>query len=64
VGRESEYVVFEGASSYISKEAEFTPIYVQTQEARVHMVFVVKTRLPNPDHLLKPVMPGAAVFGP
>jgi hypothetical protein len=35
---------------------------VQTQEERVHMVFAVKIRLENPDHLLKPGMPADATF--
>ncbi len=53
---------FEGTVSYISQEAEFTPKNVQTQEARVNMVFAVKVRLPNPQHLLKPGMPADAVI--
>lgn len=54
---------FEGLVSYISQEAEFTPKNVQTQEARVNMVFAVKVRLANPEHLLKPGMPADAVIG-
>jgi multidrug resistance efflux pump len=52
--------VFPGKVSYISQEAEFTPKNVQTEKERVNMVFAVKVRLPNPDHLLKPGMPADA----
>ena len=54
--------VFPGTVSYISQEAEFTPKNVQTQKERVNMVFAVKVRLPNADHLLKPGMPADAVL--
>jgi multidrug resistance efflux pump len=54
--------VFAGQVSTIASQAEFTPSNVQTQEERVHMVFAVKIRLVNPDHLLKPGMPADAVF--
>ncbi|MCP4424136.1 MAG: HlyD family efflux transporter periplasmic adaptor subunit [Chloroflexi bacterium] len=54
--------VFTGEVSHIASQAEFTPKNVQTQEERVHMVFAVKVRLANPEHLLKPGMPADAVF--
>jgi multidrug efflux pump subunit AcrA (membrane-fusion protein) len=54
--------VFAGEVSTIASQAEFTPSNVQTQEERVHMVFAVKVRLANSDHLLKPGMPADAVF--
>jgi multidrug resistance efflux pump len=54
--------VFTGTVSYISQQAEFTPKNVQTEEERVNMVFAVKVRLPNPEHLLKPGMPADAVI--
>jgi HlyD family secretion protein len=54
--------VFTGTVSYISQQAEFTPKNVQTQEDRVNMVFAVKVRLPNLDHLLKPGMPADATI--
>lgn len=54
--------VFTGTVSYISQQAEFTPRNVQTQEERVNMVFAVKVRLQNPEHLLKPGMPADAVI--
>jgi multidrug resistance efflux pump len=54
--------VFTGTVSYISQQAEFTPKNVQTEKERVNMVFAVKVRLPNPDHLLKPGMPADALI--
>lgn len=54
--------IFPGLVSHIASRAEFTPRNVQTQEERVHMVFAVKVRLDNPDHLLKPGMPADAFF--
>jgi HlyD family secretion protein len=53
---------FSGTVSYISQQAEFTPKNVQTEKERVNMVFAVRVRLPNPDHLLKPGMPADAVL--
>ena len=38
------------------------PRNVQTQEERVNMVFAIRVRLPNPEHLLKPGMPADAVI--
>jgi HlyD family secretion protein len=54
--------VFTGTVCYISQQAEFTPRNVQTEEERVNMVFAVRVRLPNQDHLLKPGMPADAVI--
>lgn len=54
--------VFMGEVSHIASQAEFTPKNVQTQEERVHMVFAVKIRLANQEHLLKSGMPADAVF--
>lgn len=54
--------VFTGTVSYISQQAEFTPKNVQTEKERVNMVFAVRVRVPNPDHLLKPGMPADAVI--
>jgi multidrug resistance efflux pump len=56
--------VFDGTVSHIAQEAEFTPKNVQTERERVNMVFAVKVRLPNPDHLLKPGMPADATLEP
>jgi HlyD family secretion protein len=53
---------FSGTVSYISQQAEFTPKNVQTEKERVNMVFAVKIRVPNPEHLLKPGMPADAVL--
>ncbi len=54
--------VFTGTVSHIAQQAEFTPKNVQTEEERVNMVFAVKVRLPNREHLLKPGMPADAVL--
>jgi multidrug resistance efflux pump len=68
LGQEVEVTVdaydraFSGRVTHIASQAEFTPKNVQTQEERVHMVFAVKIRLDNPDHLLKPGMPADAIF--
>jgi HlyD family secretion protein len=55
--------VFTGTVSYISQQAEFTPKNVQTEKERVNMVFAVRVRLSNPEHLLKPGMPADAYLG-
>jgi multidrug resistance efflux pump len=54
--------VFTGTVSYISQQAEFTPKNVQTEKERVNMVFAVRVRLRNPEHLLKPGMPADALI--
>jgi HlyD family secretion protein len=54
--------VFTGNVSYISQQAEFTPKNVQTEKERVNMVFAVRVRLANPEHLLKPGMPADALI--
>jgi HlyD family secretion protein len=54
--------VFAGVVSHIASQAEFTPSNVQTQQERVHMVFAVKIKIPNPDHRLDPGMPADAAF--
>ncbi len=54
--------VFRGIVSSIAQQAEFTPKNVQTEEERVNMVFAVRVRLPNPDHVLKPGMPADATL--
>ncbi|MCX7683317.1 MAG: efflux RND transporter periplasmic adaptor subunit [Anaerolineae bacterium] len=56
--------VFLGQVASIAGEAEFTPRNVQTQEERVHLVFAVRVRIPNPDHLLKAGMPADALIRP
>ena len=52
--------IFAGTVTYISQQAEFTPKNIQTEKERVNMVFAVKVRLANPEHLLKPGMPADA----
>jgi HlyD family secretion protein len=51
---------FAGEVIYIATTSEFTPKDVQTAEERVHLVYAVRVRVPNPDHLLKPGMPADA----
>lgn len=51
---------FEGEVVYIASNAEFTPKDVQTAEERVHLVYAVRVRVPNPEHILKPGMPADA----
>jgi HlyD family secretion protein len=53
---------FEGEVRFISSRAEFTPAAVQTKEERAKTVFLVRVRLPNPGHELKPGMPADATF--
>jgi HlyD family secretion protein len=54
--------VFEGTVYFISPRAEFTPASVQTKEERAKTVFLVRVRLPNPQHELKPGMPADATL--
>jgi multidrug resistance efflux pump len=54
---------FEGRVARVADEAEFTPSATQTEAERVHLVFAVEVRLPNPEGALKPGMPADAVFG-
>ncbi len=49
--------IYEGAVTYISSEAEFTPKNVQTQEERVKLVYGVKVSVKNVNDELKPSMP-------
>ncbi len=53
---------FDGVVTFISPEAEFTPKNIQTREDRVKLVFAVKIRIPNPDHVLKPGLPADAIL--
>ncbi len=54
----------EGAVTWISAEAEFTPKLIQTKEERVNLVYAFKVRVPNPDGALKIGMPGEVRFSP
>jgi len=53
---------FPGRISFISSEAEFTPKTVQTFEERVKLMYRIKIDLENPQHKLKPGMPGDAII--
>ena len=44
---------FKGRIVFISNEAEFTPKNIQTKEERVKLVYAVKIRVENSEHLLK-----------
>jgi len=52
---------YEGQVYFISPQAEFTPATVQTADERAKTVFMVKARLANGDHTLKPGMFAEAV---
>jgi len=47
----------DGAISWISSRAEFTPTPIQTREERVDMVYAIKIRVANGNGLLKIGMP-------
>ena len=47
----------DGAITWISSEAEFTPKNVQTKEARAGLLYAVKVTIPNPNEILKIGMP-------
>ncbi len=51
---------YDGAVTFISSEAEFTPKNVQTQKERVKLVYRIKITIPNPRMELKPGMPADA----
>lgn len=53
---------FEGKVYFIAQSAEFTPTTVQTKEERAKTVFMVKARIPNADHALKPGMQADAAL--
>lgn len=46
--------VFPGSIVFISDQAEFTPRSVRTPDERTKLVYAVKIKIPNPDHVLKP----------
>ena len=48
---------FSGRVIWTSREAEFTPKNVQTEESRADLVYAVKVSVPNPDGSLKIGMP-------
>jgi HlyD family secretion protein len=47
----------DGAVTWISSEAEFTPTPIQTREERTDLVYAVKLRVANPERRLKIGMP-------
>lgn len=47
---------FDGQIYFIAQQAEYTPRTVQTPEERAKTVFMVKARIANPDHSMKPGM--------
>jgi HlyD family secretion protein len=53
-----------GEISFVASEAEFTPKNVQTRDERVKLVFRIKVRLFNDDHLFKPGMPAEVRIDP
>ncbi|TAL18171.1 HlyD family efflux transporter periplasmic adaptor subunit [bacterium] len=53
---------YEGAVTFISSEAEFTPRSVQTQKERVKLVYRIKVSIKNPAMELKPGMPAEGVI--
>ncbi|MBM3852759.1 MAG: HlyD family efflux transporter periplasmic adaptor subunit [Verrucomicrobia bacterium] len=52
---------YDGAISFVSSEAEFTPKTVQTPRERVKLVFRIKVDVANPQGELKPGMPADVV---
>ena len=55
--------VFTGSVVYLSDQAEFTPRSVRTPDERVKLVYALKIRLDNPDHVLKPGLQAEAEVG-
>ncbi|MDR2465838.1 MAG: efflux RND transporter periplasmic adaptor subunit [Prevotellaceae bacterium] len=55
---------YDGAVTWISSKAEFTPKTVQTKDERENLVYAVKIALRNSDGLLKIGMYGDARFNP
>jgi len=52
----------QGAVTWISAQAEFTPTPIQTREERADLVYAVKIRVPNENGLLKIGMPADVMF--
>jgi HlyD family secretion protein len=53
---------YQGAVSWVSSKAEFTPTPVQTRESRGDLVYAVKVRVANRAGALKVGMPGDVTF--
>lgn len=54
--------VFSGEVVAIGEEAEFPPQDVPSNSERAALVFAVRVRIPNAEHLLKPGMPAEATL--
>jgi HlyD family secretion protein len=54
--------VLPGQVYFVSPKAEFTPTTAQTKEERAKTVFMVKVRVANANHALKPGMPADATL--
>lgn len=54
--------IFEGEVAYVGKEAEFPPSNVPQPEERATLIFAVRVRIQNPEHLLKPGVLADATF--
>lgn len=54
---------YQGAVSWVSTKAEFTPTPVQTRDDRADLVYAVKVRVANRDGALKIGMPGDVTLG-
>ena len=55
---------FEGAITYVSPRAEFTPRNVQTREDRERLVYAVEVQIPNADLRLRAGMPVEVAIEP
>lgn len=53
---------FTGVVSRVAGEAEFTPKNVETADQRARLVYRTRVELEDPEHLLRPGMPGEARF--
>lgn len=54
---------FEGAVTWVSPIAEFTPRDIQTRDERVKLVFQVRIEIANSEGVFKPGMPADAILG-
>lgn len=57
-----EKKTFIGTIASINDEAEFTPRSIQTKEERIKLVYAVRIKVANEEHLLKPGMPADALI--
>lgn len=54
----------QGAITWISPSAEFTPTPIQTRDERASLVYAIKVSVPNPDGTLRIGMPGDVMLAP